>query len=162
MLIRVFRILRGADNVRAMIRVLPLFLLFLTACSAAVPATFRPERGPFIPRDEFPVPPNVERLIGPEDCRGSTLAAVEAEMPDYPARAWARGRQGWVVVRFHVYADGSVHRPRIARAVPDGPFNREVRRTVSDWRFRPLDNGVQSLENCVVMFEFRAGEVRIR
>ena len=114
-----------------------------------------------MPRDELPVPPNVERMMGPEDCRGSTLAAISASLPDYPARAWDRGRQGWVVVRFHVYADGTVHRARVHRAVPDGPFNRATERAVSSWRFAPLD-GVDVLENCVVMFEFRAGEVHIR
>ena len=118
-------------------------------------------RPPFIPRDEYPSPPNVGRLIGPEDCRGSTLAAVEANVPDYPARAYARGRQGWVIVRFHVYEDGSVHRARVARSVPSGVFDRAATRAVSSWQFRPLD-GADSLENCVVMFEFRAGEVRIR
>ena len=80
--------------------------LLLTACGG-VPALDLPGlpqagRGPFIPRDELPVPPNVERMMGPEDCRGSTLAAVAAAMPDYPLRAWDRGRQGWVVIRFHV------------------------------------------------------------
>jgi len=139
--------------------------LVLTACggipSVELPGLARPTRGPFIPRDELPVPPNVERMMGPEDCRGSTLAAISANLPDYPARAWQFGRQGWVVVRFHVYADGSVHRARVYRAVPDGPFNRATERAVSDWRFVPLD-GVEILENCVVMFEFRAGEVHIR
>jgi protein TonB len=140
-------------------------LLSLTACSGlpsvGLPEQFTPDRGPFIPRDSYPNPPNVERLIGPEDCRGANLAALQAQIPDYPARAWANGRQGWVIVRFHVYDDGSVHRARVARAVPDGPFNSAATGAVSDWVFRPLD-GVNALRNCVVMFEFRAGEVRIR
>ena len=139
--------------------------LFAAACSGLpvldVPGLPEPERAPFMPRDDLPVPPNVERMMGPEDCRGSTLAAISAELPDYPLRAWDRGRQGWVVIRFHVYADGSVHRARVHRAVPDGPFNRATTRAVSQWRFAPLD-GVESLENCIVMFEFRAGEVHIR
>lgn len=119
------------------------------------------DRPPFNPRDVYPTPPNVGRLIGPEDCRGSTLAAVEARIPDYPVPAYANGRQGWVVVRFHVYADGSVHRSQVARSVPSGVFDRVATRAVADWRFRPLE-GVDSLENCVVMFEFRSGRVRIR
>jgi TonB family protein len=109
----------------------------------------------------LPVPPNVARLIGPEDCRGSTLAAVSAELPDYPARAWSRGRQGWVVVRFDVRPGGEVDNVRLAHAVPDGPFNRASRRAVAGWRFRPLETG-QGLHNCVVLFEFRAGEVNLR
>lgn len=114
-----------------------------------------------MPVSDYPTPPNVDLMIGPEDCRGSTLAALEAPDPTYPGAAWSHGRQGWVVVRFNVDADGRVDRARVARAVPDGPFNRAALRAVSDWRFRPLD-GVDVLENCVVMFEFRAGEVQIR
>lgn len=143
-----------------------LLLPLLSACSAipdALPLAGAGQvRGPFIPRDEFPVPPNVDRMIGEQDCRGSTLAAVEAGIPDYPARAWSLGRQGWVVVRFDVQADGRTDNVRIARSVPQGPFDRESRSTVRAWRFRPLDGAVERLDNCVVMFEFRAGEVALR
>ena len=147
-------------------RVLPLILgLCLAACSSLpaglVPGMGDAGRGPFMPTDDYPTPPNVENMIGPEDCRGSTLAAIQYDLPAYPSGAYSHGRQGWVVVRFHVYADGSVHRASIARAVPDGVFNRAARRAVSNWQFRSLD-GADVLTNCVVMFEFRAGEVRIR
>jgi protein TonB len=149
-----------------MMRLLSALACFsLAACSALpdglVPSSLSGQRGPFRPVDEFPTPPNVNLMIGPEDCRGSTLAAISAPDPVYPGGPYAHGRQGWVVVRFHVYSDGSVHRASIARAVPDGPFNRASLNAVSSWRFRPLD-GVDVLENCVVMFEFRAGEVQIR
>ena len=141
-------------------------VLLTAACTAVPQALPLPgtgaTRGPFIPRDEFPVPPNVDRMIGPDDCRGASLAAVSAGIPDYPVRAWSLGRQGWVVVRFDVEADGRADDVRIARAVPDGPFNRASRRTVADWRFQPLEGDVARLENCVVMFEFRAGEVYLR
>lgn len=132
-----------------------------SACASGLPALPGQGRGPFIPTDMYPVPPNVERLIGPDDCQGSTLRALQAGVPDYPASAWSRGRQGWVVVRFTVEPDGAVERTRIARSVPSGVFDRASRRAVADWRFQPLEGGV-ALENCVVMFEFRAGEVRIR
>lgn len=155
-----------------MLRVLFLLpVLFISAC-AGLPAmpelpdlplagSGERDRGPFFPRDEYPAPPNVAQMIGPEDCRGSTLSAISAEVPDYPDGAYERGRQGWVVVRFHVYSDGSVHRSRVARSIPSGVFDRTAARAVSNWQFRPLE-GVDSLENCVVMFEFRQGTVRIR
>ena len=144
---------------------LPVVCGVLSACGA-VPDSLTPsildrERGTFMPRDELPVPPNVSRLIGEADCQGSTLAAVSASMPEYPHDAYVRGRQGWVVVRFNVEPDGQVDNARIAHAVPDGPFNRVSRRAVSDWQFRPLGEG-QHLENCVVLFEYRLGEVRLR
>ena len=140
--------------------------LFLVSACSGMPSTIVPDlfevpRAPFMPRDDYPIPPNVERMMGPDDCRGATLIAVEAEIPDYPMRAWDRGRQGWVVVKFHVYSDGSVHRSSVLRSVPGGSFNRASTQAVAKWRFQPLE-GVESLSNCVVLFEFRAGEVRIR
>ena len=123
-----------------------LLLLFLAACSSLpvdlTPSVLERQRGPFVPRDELPVPPNVARLIGPHS-------------------AWTQGRQGWVVVRFDVLPDGQVDNVRIAHAVPDGPFNRASRRAVRAWQFRSLQ-GDDSLHNCVVLFEFRAGEVSLR
>ena len=104
-------------------------------------------RGPFRPRDIYPTAPNVERLIGPEDCRGSTLAAVRADLPNYPASAYRNGRQGPTSIPMAVCTvPGS-------RSVPDAVFDRAAMSAVSDWEFRPLD-GADILENCVVMFEF--------
>lgn len=141
--------------------------LALASCSSMPSLPALPDmpgdgaRGPFVPRDVYPTPPNVGRLIGPEDCRGSTLAAVTAGLPEYPARAFVNGRQGWVIVRFNVERTGEVDDVRIARSVPDGVFDRAARRAVRGWQFRPLESA-NMLENCVVMFEFRAGEVRVR
>jgi TonB family protein len=145
---------------RFLVFLLPLALTACLSAPAALPG-FDPRDAPFHPRSDYPTEPNVSRLIGPEDCRGAELRAASADLPIYPARAYSNGRQGWVVVRFHVYQDGSVHRARVARGVPGRPFNQAATRAVSRWRFQPLD-GVESLQNCVVMFEFRLGEVRIR
>ena len=131
--------------------------LCLSACQTVLPGQVE---GPFIPRDDYPLPPNVERLIGPDDCRGSTLSALSADVPAYPPRAYSLGRQGWVVVRFNVLADGNVEDVRVARSLRDG-FDRASRRAVEGWQFRPLE-GATRLDNCVVMFEFVAGEVQIR
>ncbi|MEE2565199.1 TonB family protein [Hyphobacterium marinum] len=137
----------------------------LAACSALpdVPGSERldPRSQPFFPTSDFPVTPNVEALIGPEDCQGATLAAQQFDLPEYPARAYARGLQGWVVVRFHVYDTGRTHRVRVARAVPSGHFSEASVDAVEDWLFRTLQPG-QALSNCVVMFEYRMGRVRIR
>lgn len=144
--------------------------LLLAACTslpaavlpdAVTPARFDPTERPFRPRSDYPVPPNVEALIGPEDCQGAQLAAQQFELPDYPVAAYARGLQGWVVVRFHVYDTGNTHRVRVARSVPSGPFDGAAVDAVEDWRFQNLPEGV-ALSNCVVLFEFRMGEVRIR
>ena len=137
---------------------LPLVLSGCTAVSSLPGAGgLDPRDDPFRPTQPFPVPANVERLIGPEDCQGAQLAAREFEMPEYPPRAWSRGLQGWVVVRFHVYDTGRPHRVGAAESVPAGAAERAVQR----WRFEELPQG-QALSNCVVLFEFRNGQVRIR
>ena len=128
---------------------------------SALPGVPDPRNGPFIPVSDYPHPPNVENLIGPDDCRGATLRAVSADLPAYPPREYADGRQGWVVVRFNVLADGRVDDSRVARGVPGRGFNRAARRAVRNWLFEPLEGGAV-LHNCVVMIEFRAGEVQIR
>jgi TonB family protein len=139
--------------------------LSLAACTAvsSLPGAggMDPRSEPFHAQQPFPVPANVERLIGPEDCQGAQLAAREFELPEYPPRAWSRGLQGWVIVRFHVYDTGQPHRVRAAESVPDGYFDGAAERAVQRWRFQELPDD-QALSNCVVLFEFRNGNVRIR
>ncbi|WP_421789815.1 energy transducer TonB [Hyphobacterium sp.] len=147
-------------------RAIPLLLAFaVSACAAvtAVPGGGRldPRDEPFFPTQPFPTPANVERLIGPEDCQGAQLAAREFSLPDYPARAWVRGIQGWAIVRFHVYDTGRTHRVRVEESVPAGFFESAAENSVEDWRFEQLPGG-QALSNCAVLFEFRNGNVRVR
>lgn len=147
-------------------RILVLCLTLAVAACSALPDIRAAERldprsQPFFPTSDFPVTPNVESLIGPEDCQGATLAAQEFELPEYPARAYSRGLQGWVIVRFHVYDTGQTHRVRVARSLPSGHFNGTSVEAVENWVFRTLQPG-QVLSNCVVMFEYRMGRVRVR
>lgn len=142
-------------------RLLLLAALALGACASVNPLVDPRERGPFQARSDFPVPPNVERAASGEGCRGEPLRAVAAPLPDYPERGWERGLQGWSVVTFDVALDGAVSNVDIARGVPGGSFDREAARAVSGWRFQPLQ-GRERLTGCVVLFEFRLGEVRLR
>ena len=143
-----------------------LFSLFaLAACAAPAglpgPVGADPRDRPFQPRSDFPVPPAVDRLADAGGCTGEPLRAVSAALPDYPARGWARGLQGWSIVQFDVENDGAVSNVRTARGVPGGSFDSEARLAVSGWRFRPLSTK-ERLSGCVVLFEFRLGEVRLR
>ncbi len=136
--------------------------LIVSACASAPNPLADPrERGPFIAQSDRPTPPNVARAADTSQCRGQALRAVAAPLPDYPARGWSRGLQGWAVVQFDVSDEGAVSNVRVSRGVPGGSFNREAERAVRDWRFGPLDEGV-SLEGCVVLFEFLMGEVYLR
>lgn len=107
----------------------------------------------------MPVPPNVGRAADSAGCSGEPVAAVSAELPDYPARGWDRGLQGWSIVQFDVAPSGETANIEIARGVPGGSFDREARRAVADWRFEASERG---LSGCVVLFEFTQGLVRIR
>ncbi len=107
----------------------------------------------------MPIPPNVERAADAGGCVGDPVAAVSADLPDYPARGWSRGLQGWSIVQFDVAPSGDTTEVRVARGVPGGSFDREARRAVQEWQFESSDNG---LTGCVVLFEFTQGIVRIR
>jgi len=135
--------------------------LCLAACAAPSLPGGDPRDRPFIPRSDMPVPPAVNRAADASGCTGATLRALSAELPAYPARAWSRGLQGWTIVQFDVENDGAASDVRVARGVPGGSFDREARRAVSGWRFAPLGDAIR-LDGCVVLFEFRLGEVRVR
>jgi len=140
----------------------PLLLLSACAQAAAVNPLADPrERGPFRPTSHMPIPPNVERAADSAGCAGEPLQALEASLPDYPARGWSRGLQGWSIVQFDVEPQGRTLNVRIARGVPGGSFDTEARRAVRNWRFHPL-SGDEILTGCTVMFEFRQGNVTVR
>ncbi|MEQ8406600.1 MAG: TonB family protein [Oceanicaulis sp.] len=136
---------------------LPLALAACTPMDGLNPV-MDPRDRPFIATSDMPVPPNVERAASSEQCAGEPLRAVSASLPDYPARGWSRGLQGWSIVQFDVAEDGAVSNVEIARGVPGGSFDAEARRAVEDWRFRPVS---RPLSGCVVLFQFTQGEVRI-
>lgn len=132
----------------------------LGACASANPFA-DPRDQPFRIVSDMPVPPNVERAADASGCSGAQLSAVEARLPDYPARGWSRGLQGWSVVQFDVAETGVTDQVRVARGVPGGSFDDEAARAVRSWRFAPLEPGAR-LTGCVVLFEFTQGLVRVR
>ena len=126
---------------------------------SGLPGVADPRDRPFIPTSDMPVPPNVERAADSAGCSGEPVAAISADLPDYPARGWDRGLQGWSIVQFDVAPSGETANVNVARGVPGGSFDREARRAVGDWRFEASQNG---LTGCVVLFEFTQGLVRVR
>ncbi|WP_270373772.1 TonB family protein [Marinicauda sp. Alg238-R41] len=141
--------------------IIPLVLAACAQVEAVSPLADPRERGPFIARSDFPNPPNVERAASGAGCSGEPLRAVAAPMPEYPARGWSRGLQGWSIVQFDVAQAGTVENVRIARGVPGGSFDHEAQRAVEGWRFQALSEGAY-LSGCVVLFEFKMGEVTVR
>ena len=134
----------------------------LAGCaSIPTPLSDPRERGPFIAQSQMPLMPNISRMAPSEGCQGEPLRALQAPLPEYPARGWARGEQGWSIVQFDVAQAGSVENVPIAEGVPGRFFDREAVRAVEQWQFAPLSEGAH-LSGCTVMFEFVLGQVRIR
>jgi periplasmic protein TonB len=57
--------------------------------------------------------------------------------PSYPREAFLRNIEGWVQLRLHINADGTVASAEVIAAEPPRIFNREAVRAVLRWKFRP-------------------------
>lgn len=114
----------------------------------------------FHPQSQYPPDPYVKGYADPDDCiGGESLAAIDLPMPEFPSRAFRTGRQGWVILRLDVGADGSVVSAVAQRALPEGLFEKSAERAAGQWRFEPPAGG--SLTNCRVLVRYRLGEVSL-
>jgi len=114
----------------------------------------------FHPQSQYPPDPYVKGYADADDCiGGETLAAISLDLPDYPTRAFRTGRQGWVIVRLDVGADGSVVEAVAQRSLPEGLFEKSAERAAREWTFQPPANG--GLSDCRVLISYRLGEVRL-
>lgn len=114
----------------------------------------------FMPTSQYPTDPWVKGYSNPDDCLGGeTLAAIDFALPDYPSSAYRKGRQGWVIMRLDVDAEGQTQNVSVERSVPDGLFEGASRNAVKAWTFQPPKNG--GLQNCRVLLRFRAGSVTL-
>ena len=137
-LIRMFTILGG--------------LVFLTSCAST--------DKPFMPKSMYPPDPWVKGYSNPNDCLGGeNLAAVNFDLPEYPRRAYRTGRQGWVIMRLDVDANGEAVNIDVERSVPSDVFESSAMKAVEGWTFRPPQEG--GLKNCRVLLRFRAGSVTL-
>lgn len=81
-----------------------------------------------------------ERLAAMEAARplpASELSIVHYVAPEYPARALARGIEGWVDIEFVVGTDGATRDVAISGASHESLFRREATTAVEQWRFQP-------------------------
>ena len=63
--------------------------------------------------------------------------------PEYPARAQARGIEGWVQIQFAVTPTGTVRDPVVVAAEPQGFFEEAALKAILRWRYSPrVDGGV--------------------
>lgn len=137
-------------------KTLPLLALplFLSACVSP----FAGDR--FIPRGDYPHPLPAQSYAEPGQCRGgSRLAAREVSAPDYPRRAFAKGIQGWALVKLDVALDGTTENVSIVREAPPGWFAGASREAVEAWTFMPPQTG--RMTDCLVRIDYRMGAVSI-
>lgn len=114
----------------------------------------------FNPQSQYPPDPYVKGYAGPDDCiGGEALAAIALDLPEYPSRAFRTGRQGWVILRLDIGADGSVVEAVAQRGLPVGLFENSAERAAREWRFQPPTNG--GLSDCRVLIRYRLGEVSL-
>jgi protein TonB len=66
--------------------------------------------------------------------------------PDYPARAAARGIEGWVIVQLTITATGSVRDPVVVDAMPKDVFDDAALRAIARWRYNPKVEGGVAVE----------------
>lgn len=145
-----------------MTRLLAALACLCLAALAAGCSVPNPLRGPdiFVPKSDYGIPPTPKSYTEPGDCQGgSKLAALKVKDPEYPAAAFKRGQQGWVVVRLNVKPDGRTAKVKVIDALPKGPFDRAAAATVRRWRFQPP--GEPGLQRCVVVLDYRLGHARI-
>ncbi|NNC38228.1 MAG: energy transducer TonB [Acidimicrobiales bacterium] len=115
---------------------------------------------PFMPKSDYPPDPWVKGYTDPDDCLGGEqLAARRFELPAYPGRAFRSGRQGWVLLRLDVDAQGETQNVTVERAVPDRLFGGSARKAAEDWQFEPPKDG--SMQNCRVLLRYRLGAVSL-
>ena len=126
-------------------------LVWIAACASPKP---------FYPKSDYPPDPWVKGYASPDDCiGGEKLAVVDFVLPEYPRKAHKLGRQGWVILRLDVGANGATENVRVERALPTGLFEENAVRAAKNWRFRPPQNG--GLENCRVLLRYRLGTVSL-
>ena len=57
--------------------------------------------------------------------------------PDYPARALARGIEGWVIVQFTITPTGTVKDAIVVDADPKNIFDEAALKGIARWRYNP-------------------------
>jgi protein TonB len=121
----------------------------------------RPPVVPEVPRLAFStgaIDNNIATLTPTVDARGAMsrmnlTAGSDQDVlplvriaPDYPARAAARGIEGWVIVQFTITPTGSVRDPMVVEAMPKNVFDDAALKAIARWRYNPKIEGGVAVE----------------
>ncbi|MEO8467447.1 MAG: energy transducer TonB [Gammaproteobacteria bacterium] len=92
-------------------------------------------------RAKIELPPSRQNVGGGGTDRD--IIPIVRVPPDYPARAQARGIEGWVQIQFAVTPTGTVREPVVVAAEPQGIFEDAALKAIARWRYNPrIDGGV--------------------
>jgi protein TonB len=121
----------------------------------------RPPVVPEVPRMSFStgaIENNIATLTPVVDARGamsrmSLTAGSDTDVlplvriaPDYPARAAARGIEGWVTVQFTITPTGSVRDAIVVDSMPNNVFDDAALKAIARWRYNPKIEGGVAVE----------------
>lgn len=89
----------------------------------------------------------------------SALTPMMQIKPMYPSRAKRMGIEGYVKVELQVDETGVVTDIKIIKSVPEGVFDRAVRRALRRWKFRPKTvDGKAVVQNGILRLNFTLGD----
>ncbi len=99
--------------------------------------------------------------ININNARGDMQATPQFRVdPSYPAKASRDGIEGWVKLGFTVTASGAVTDISVIDANPSKVFNREARRALRKWKYKPrlIDGKPVEQPNMVVVLDFKLAQ----
>lgn len=84
---------------------------------------------------------------------GAQLPIVRVQ-PSYPRSAITRGLEGYTLVEFDVWTDGSVRNPRIIESFPRAVFDASSLKAIARFRYKPRVENGEALVTTGVKYRF--------
>ena len=114
-------------------------------CSAAWAATQPPRQAPTL---------SVENV---KLAKSNLIVRID---PKYPTQAARDGLEGWVMLSYTIDNSGRVTDITVLDASPQRIFDREARRALAKWRYKPAVKGgkAQAVPGVMVLLEFNLSD----